>query len=111
MPTLVTTASLTEAAATELKLSPGDEGYEHIAPRVTAIADLMFEYHGLELDTEWPAHRALGASAAIARWHRRRNSPDTMTIDQGYGPMYFPRYDPDMSMLLGLDRFMKPKAI
>lgn len=109
--TVATLDGLTEATAKHLGLEAGDPQRAQLPGPVAAAAGSVEEWHGLKLDTEWPANRYQGTVMLAARLHRRRNSADAVTNDNGYGPMYVARHDPDISMLLGLDRYMKPKAV
>lgn len=103
-----TREALVAAAATQLSL-PSDD--EHLPGKVDAVVALAGRWHGLHLGEEWPADKFTGYVMLAAKLHRRRNSPDAITIDQQYGPMYVAKHDPDISALLGLDRYMPPKAV
>lgn len=105
---VVTRQLLIESAATQLSL-PADD--EHLPAKVDAAAALAQRWHGLQLGNEWPADKFAGYVMLAAKLHRRRNSPDAITMDQQYGPMYVAKHDPDISALLGLDRYMPPKAV
>lgn len=50
------------------------------------------------------ADKSLGAIMLAARLVRRRNSPEGVAALTETGPYYVARTDPDVSMLLGLDR-------
>lgn len=112
MTTTVTRQVLLDATATQLAVAASDT---HLPGVVDAVAGLMDRWHGLTLaaddDTDvpssavWPADRFRGAVMLAAKLHRRRNSPDGLTANEEYGPVYVARSDPDISMLLGLGRW------
>lgn len=74
---------------------------------VAAVNAWLTSWAGPAPEPEAPdqdADRRLGAVMLAARLVRRRNSPEGVVAITEAGPYYVARLDPDVALLLGLDR-------
>jgi len=108
--TTVTVAEFTESVAEQLSLPAGDAQRDQLPGPVAATLGFLEDWFALVPGEPWPDNKLQGAVMLAAKLHRRRNSPDSITNSGDYGPMYVARYDSDISMLLGIDKWMKPQV-
>lgn len=83
---------LTDAVAAVNVLVPGT------VPRVRAMAP----------GTDWPADVHLAALMQAAKLFQRRRSPSGATYSDMGGPVYTPRWDPDIARLLQIGSWERP---
>ncbi|WP_166985197.1 hypothetical protein [Canibacter zhoujuaniae] len=59
---------------------------------------------------EWSDTVTLAATMLLARWLRRRNSPNGVEAATDVTVTYIARYDSDISRMLQIDGFQKPQV-
>src|SRR5690625_4327472 len=101
---------LTARALAWLGLDVGATGADvDAAPGVAAaVAAFVDDLPDIDPD-EWSARTAQGAVTLTARLIRRRNSPEGVTAFTQESAVYVARNDPDIALMLRLDRHKRPR--
>lgn len=94
-----------ETVGNYLKLNAGTDD-EELDKVVGAVNSLINRWKD---SADKPEYR-FAATMLAARVYRRRNSPAGVEALGEAGPVYVSRYDPDLSMMLGINSWGLPKV-
>lgn len=102
---MISVADLKAQLGEEVEL---DEDYaEYI---VLCVNSKVNQWHGYKSTDVWSNSHKFGAMLLAATLYRRRNSPAGISDFNEMGQVYVQKFDPHVSMLLGLGGWGKPKV-